>query len=165
MAKKFGEERYAEFSKKIPQRIVDRLENADQAAWYPVEDSRLLYEQMFSFFGEEHLADYIKFYVDKAIHGFIKGLVAFLKPLDLAKRTLALWRRFHSTGNPEIEIINPNQGRITLKDWDHSPIHCKVHALWFAELIRVAGGKNPKVEETHCVHRGDEFCRWDIRFI
>lgn len=164
IVEKFGGEKYADFCKILPASISDRLENADQAAWYPVEDSRLLYEKLFSFFGEEHLPDYVRFYVDKAISGFIRGLVAFLKPLDLAKRSLALWKRFHSTGKPKIEMVSPTHGKITLADWNHSPIHCKVHTLWFTELARIAGAKDIEVTETHCVHRGDEFCRWDVTF-
>jgi hypothetical protein len=160
----FGQEPYNQLSKTLPSEIAHLLEHADPAAWYPVEYTRITYEGIASYFGEDQLESFVRFYVDKAIHGFIRGLVAFLRPLDLAKRALALWRRFHSTGRPEIEVLSKTHGTITLYDWDYSRIHCKVHALWFAELIRAAGGKNVEVKETHCVHSGDGFCRWGITF-
>jgi len=158
------DERSQAFKSTLPSNIAARLEDADPAEWFPVEDSKVLYEKILAYFGEESLEVFIEFYVSRAIHGFIKGLVAFISPLGLAKRALSLWRRFHSTGRPEIEIKDKNHGSITLYDWDYSSIHCKVHALWFAELIRVAGGKDIKVTETHCVHRGDSHCRWEIKF-
>ncbi len=160
----FDGDTYQRFAKNLPSPIVDLLENADPAGWYPVEYSKIIYEKIVSFFGDEHLKGFVKFYVSKAISGFLKGLLVFIKPLDLAKRALALWERFHSTGRPEIEIISPTHGTITLYDWDYSPVHCKVHALWFAELVRIAGGKNPIVAHTHCVHQGDKFCRWKVSY-
>ncbi|NLI98750.1 hypothetical protein GX441_08850 [bacterium] len=161
---KFGEERYLEFSETLPREIAERLEDADQAAWYPVEDSKLLYEKMFAHFGEEHLEDYVHFYVNQAIKGFLRGLVSFLKPLDLAKRALSLWKRFHSTGRFDTAVHNPTHGTITLYDWAYSPVHCKIHGLWFRELVSMAGGKDIEVTETHCVHKGDPFCRWEVHF-
>jgi len=162
--KAYDKDRYIQFKETLNSQLTRRLENADPAGWYPVEDSRLLYEAMIAFFGGDCLADFVRFYVSRSIHGFITGLVVFIPPLGLAKRALSLWKRFHSTGKPETQIISKTHGIITLYDWDYSPIYCRVHGLWFAELIRVAGGKNPVVEETHCVHRGDSFCRWEIRF-
>jgi hypothetical protein len=163
--KEFGKERYEEFSKTLPEELAHRLENADPAGWYPVQDSRLLYEKMFDFFGTQHLESYVQYYANQALKGFLRGLVAFMNPLGLARRSAALWGRFHSTGRIEVELLSRNHGTITLHDWNHSPIHCHIHRLWYAELARIAGGKNVRVEETHCVHRGDEFCRWDIQFI
>ncbi|MBD3285432.1 hypothetical protein GF359_03325 [candidate division WOR-3 bacterium] len=160
----YDKDRYQRFKETLHPQLAERLENADPAEWYPVEDSRVMYERIVASFGKDSLVSFIRFYVSRAIHGFIRGLVSFIPPLGLAKRALALWNRFHSTGRPEIEMIDKNHGIITLFDWDYSPIHCKVHALWFAELIRTAGGKNPVVEHTHCVHRGDEFCRWEVGF-
>ncbi|MBN2378939.1 hypothetical protein JXM67_03965 [candidate division WOR-3 bacterium] len=164
VAKTYDKDRYNQFKETLHPQLSERLENADPAGWYPVEDSRIIYENMAECFGDGGLTDFVHFYVSRSIHGFIRGLVAFISPLGLAKRALALWNRFHSTGRPQIEIVDKNHGTITLYDWNYSPIHCKVHALWFAELVRVAGGKNPVVEETHCVHRGDEFCRWEVSF-
>ncbi len=160
----FGQEVYKKYALTLPPRIVERFESADQAAWFPVEDSRLVYESIVSFFGDEQLENFVKFYVNLAISGFLRGLVIFLRPLDLAKRALALWKRFHTTGRPEIEIVSKNHGVITLHDWNYSPIHCRVHNYWFKELVRIAGGKDINVAETHCVHSGDSFCRWEVTF-
>ena len=83
---RFGADKYREFKKSLPKSISNRLETADNAGWYPVEDSRTLYEKMFAYFGENHMEDYVKFYTNEAINGFIRGLVAFMSPLGLAKR-------------------------------------------------------------------------------
>ncbi len=161
---RFGEDKYNDFRNTLPDAICERMEDADPAKWYPAKDSQVLYEKLFAYFGENYIKDYVKFYTKQAIGGFIRGLVAFMSPLGLAKRAAALWGRFHSTGRVSVEFISKTQGKITLYDWKQSPIHCKVHTNWYAELIRMAGGKNINVEECYCVHKGDDFCRWEVSF-
>jgi hypothetical protein len=164
IVERFGVDKYREFKKTLPKRLSNRLETADNAGWYPVEDSRLLYEKMFDYLGQNHLEDYVKFYTNEAINGFIRGLVAFMSPLGLAKRAAALWGRFHSTGKVEVKFISKTHGLITLHNWNYSPIHCEIHRLWYAELARIAGARNVLVTEIQCVHRGDSHCCWEVKF-
>ncbi|MBD3286844.1 hypothetical protein GF359_09445 [candidate division WOR-3 bacterium] len=148
--------------------IATPLDGADPDRWYPTAYSARLYEALYDLVGkdEEKIRDFARFYLYERTKGFMRVLMTFASPMQLALRVGRMWQRFHDTGRAQVEIIDADKSetraKLTILDWWASPANCLVNTFFYEEMVRIAGGKHVYCEETHCVHRGDDFCRWEI---
>ncbi|NLI98749.1 hypothetical protein GX441_08845 [bacterium] len=139
------------------------LENADRAAWYPVKDSFAIHERLYEILGEEAHKEVVRTSIRKSISGFLKGLASFASPITLARRASAFWSRMYSSGRMETEKVSSGEFNVTVYDWKEVEFGCYVVGLWLEEMIKLTGVKKYKLEKTCCVHKGAEFCRWNIK--
>lgn len=87
---------------------------------------------------------------------FLKNLVSLE---TLFKQAPAYWEKHYDFGELISEEINKKEKylRVITKGGDFHPVLCKFHAGYFKGLLKlVVNSKNINIEETKCVHRGDE---------
>ena len=90
----------------------------------------------------------------------LRILVRFLVSLDVAaKKTSAMWQRYYTVGNLRTEEVDAEKRYVILRleDFNLHPLHCELQKGYFSTILQVIV-KNPiTCEETKCVHRGDEY--------
>lgn len=73
------------------------------------------------------------------------------------------WRKVCTCGRAEaIKLVQTPDGKkghftVRLYDFDFHPLHCKGQLGSFLQLAKLLGGKNAKIEEKKCMHRGDPY--------
>jgi len=162
---KYGNQRFEEFLDSIPAVFSARIRQARPNEWFPAKDAYSLLELVRAHFGKDAFRDLILYLFNQSVSGFMKGLASFMTPATLSKRASSIWQRIHSHGRLEAKVIDKNHIQSTLYDWNVNKISCEIFAIWNRELLKLSGAKNVKIKEINCVHKGDEFCRWDIQFI
>lgn len=140
------------------------LDEAGENEWYPTAYSARLYEALFELIGRDQhmLAGFSKYYVWQRMKWLQRAFAAFMHPYKLAMRSGNMWAHFHDQGYVKVEIVDEKHARLSIHDWWASPVNCLVNTYFFTELVSFARAKDVKCKELDCVHRGDEFCRWDI---
>ena len=63
------------------------------------------------------------------------------------------------------ETVSPNHTVVTLVG-RHWPFYLCAYGVqgWFAAAVELSGGIGASAKHTTCVHRGDDECRWDVRW-
>lgn len=165
---RLGKEAFEGLREAVGPELARLLPGADPDKWYPTEYSARIYDALFKLVDEDadKIADFARFYLYEQTKGFMRVLMTFASPLQLALRVGKMWRRFHDQGRAQVELVEADKtkthARFTILDWWASPVNCLVNTFFYEEMVRVAGGKHVSCEEINCVHRGDEFCRWEI---
>ena len=165
---KLGKSALRRLAELVGPEIATPLDGADPDKWYPTEYSARLYEALYELVGgdEEKIHDFARFYLYERTKGFMRVLMTFVSPMQLAFRVGKMWRRFHDEGKATVELVEADSkkttAKLTILDWRASAVNCLVNTYFYQEMVRIAGGKHVHCEETHCVHRGDDFCRWEI---
>ncbi|MEI6597058.1 MAG: hypothetical protein WCL13_02500, partial [bacterium] len=85
----------------------------------------------------------------------------------LAKKAPEIWKKYYTAGELVIKEVNEEKKYIILdvKDFNYHPIHCLHLNGYFSNMVKVASGsKAVNCQETKCVHRGDEFHEFLIKW-
>ena len=85
---------------------------------------------------------------------FMGVIIDIKKILDYSPE---LWKKHYSGGTLAFEEFRPGYARLTLRDFDVDPLLCKYLEGYFLGVLKLAKVKNPKVKETKCTFRGDEY--------
>lgn len=96
----------------------------------------------------------------------LKILSVFSSVDALVTRGFGAWGRFlwsrHCDGG-DVFLLDHAPGTATmgLRNFpDIDPIHCQLTVEYLSEMALAVGAKNVRVEQTRCVHRGDEVCEF-----
>ena len=75
-------------------------------------------------------------------------------------RASILWKSFHDTGEPIVELEpDRNQAIFRIADYElPHPESCRNLVGWVRRMIELSGGKNARVTERKCICRGDDCC-------
>ena len=103
-------------------------------------------------------------------HSFMTRLISrfFSSMENFAKQVPEYWRKHWNVGSLECVELDKNgkQAILRLSNFEVDPILCKYISGYLLGAFEMLGGiKDVKVEETRCVHRGDDchelIIRWD----
>lgn len=94
---------------------------------------------------------------------FMKYFFSLKKTAGVVPR---MWRIFYSTG--EIDVVELNEEKryiiLRIKDFFLSSIHCRYLCGYLASILRLIVGKEVTCEETKCLHRGDEYHEYLLKW-
>lgn len=173
----YGFERFEDFLETLPPPLKERITKleknkfhpSDTKEWYPAHEVYPLYEQVADYLksemNEKQIIDELVNYMFKqSVSGFMKGLLSFLTPAALIRRSSTFWRRVHSSGEVTIKEKGKNLLSISLYDWKTHRISCMIFENWTRRLIELTGRTVVQMTKTHCCLEGDEACTWDVEF-
>jgi hypothetical protein len=173
----YDKERLDVFTSDLPpglKRQVKSLEEgkyspADMKEWYPCEEVYPLYEHLVDYLSnemnEKQVVDaVVGFMFRQSVTGFMKGLMSFLTPAALIRRSSTFWRRVHSSGEVTIRERDKTSLEITLSDWKAHRISCEIFESWTRRLLTLIGRTVTGMTKTRCVLQGDDACSWEVTF-
>lgn len=84
----------------------------------------------------------------------------------IAKEAPKIWERVYTIGNLKISELNKKEKylKIKLTDFPLTPILCRAHEGWFAELIHVVINKPVSCREIKCTFKGDEYHEFKVEW-
>lgn len=94
----------------------------------------------------------------------MKGLMSFLTPAALIKRSSTFWKRVHSSGEVTIKERDKTSLEITLSDWKTHRISCEIFESWTKRLFNLTGKTVTGMIKTRCALKGDNACSWEVTF-
>jgi hypothetical protein len=98
------------------------------------------------------------------LQGTYKATVAPGDPLHTLSLLPTMWPLHHNTGSLSMETVSKEHVRFVLTGFGYpNRPHCVSMCGWFEGTVTEAGGQAQAVE-TDCRARGDEACRYDVRW-
>ncbi len=173
----YGPQRTKDFTKSLSpwlkKRITtledNKIHPSEMNDWYPCEEVYPIYEHLVEYLEpemvEKEVIDaVVDFMFKQSISGFMKGLLSFLTPATLIRRSSTFWRRVHSSGEVAIKERDKKNLEITLFDWKAHRISCEIFESWTRRLFTLTGRTVMSMTKTRCALRGDEACSWEVTF-
>ncbi len=97
---------------------------------------------------------------------FIKSIIQYLASIDVVFQNMnTYWRKHHDFGELEPTEINKEEKYLIIrkKGFYTHPLMCLYHAGYFKGVSEfVLRSKDINIEETKCMHRGDEYDEYKI---
>lgn len=93
------------------------------------------------------------------------GILRKPTPRDFLTQRVSLFRLFYHSG--EMELVEQEEGRAVLRLVSFEggdPLFCRRLTGGHRRALELAGGREPSVRHVRCVHEGDAFCEWDLRW-
>ncbi len=87
---------------------------------------------------------------------FMKYFVSLKR---VSKESSQMWRRYFTVGNIEVTELDEKRRRIIfkVKNFQFHPLHCQILKGSISVIIQMVIGCNVTPEEMKCIHRGDEY--------
>ena len=87
---------------------------------------------------------------------FLKYFVSFER---IAREAPKVWRKYSTVGNLKVVEYDKEKryGILRVENYRLIPIQCHLFIGYFSNVIQMIIGKEATCEETKCVHRGDEY--------
>ena len=94
---------------------------------------------------------------------FMKYFVSLEKA---AKEVSKMWRQTFTVGDLKVGELNKEKryGRLRLENYRLIPIQCQILQGYFPSVLQMIVGSDVSCQETKCVHRGDEYCEFFLKW-
>jgi hypothetical protein len=93
------------------------------------------------------------------------GLLRKASPAEFVSQSVSLFRLYYSPGDMELVEAEPGRAVLRLVGFDSlSPLFCRRQTGGLACATELAGGKEARVRHVRCVHEGDAYCEWEMRW-
>ncbi len=171
----YDKDRFDDFTKNLPPGLKKQIVSLEEGKynpsemkeWYPCEEVYPLYEYLVDYLNKEMnekqvIDAVVGFMFKQSITGFMKGLMSFLTPATLIRRSSTFWRRVHSSGEVTIKERSKTSLEITLSDWKVHRISCEIFESWTKRLLTLTGRTVSAMTKTRCALEGDEACSWEV---
>lgn len=139
------------------------------ADWYPVHLMKEVYQAVDDEFTSDDPDSLIKmgrFVAEASIKGFLRYLARLLTVEQLIKRVGRFWKHYHKGGSIEAEEYKDEQGRkkgvVRIYGYPGGEAGCKAIQGYIEAILAIAGARELRVEKKTCIHKGDDYCSWDI---
>ncbi|MFA6353644.1 MAG: hypothetical protein WCW93_01795 [Candidatus Paceibacterota bacterium] len=87
---------------------------------------------------------------------------------SLAQKAPEMWRKYYTIGDLVVEEINEEKKYIIvdIKNFNFHPIHCLHLSGYFSNIVKLASDTKTIIDcqEIKCVHRGDEYHQFLIKW-
>ncbi|MBD3208735.1 MAG: hypothetical protein GF370_04780 [Candidatus Nealsonbacteria bacterium] len=97
----------------------------------------------------------------------IRVFVKYLGSLEMiVKGASSIWQRYYSQGDFEVTEVNEEKCFVVvrIKDFALHPLYCKGLEGYFEAMVKLVVKKDTQCEETKCIHRGDKFHEFLIKW-
>jgi hypothetical protein len=99
------------------------------------------------------------------IKGVYKIFFKIGSPEFIIGRAARVFASYYDTGRIEVVETAPGRAVLDLVGFEGAPQFCQRILGWMERTVQMAGAKNLRSDHPHCVHRGDQACRfaglWD----
>lgn len=93
------------------------------------------------------------------------GILRKPSPHDFLTQSVSLFRLFYHPGNMEVAAEEPGEAILRLVGFDPiTPIFCRRQSGGLRRAVEMAGGASAEVHHVRCIHEGDAFCEWGLRW-
>jgi len=84
----------------------------------------------------------------------------------VAKEAPSIWKKYYTIGELKVKELNEKERYIILdvENFFIHPLHCFHLKGFFSSVVQMVTKTNPSCEETKCVHRGDSFHEFVIKW-
>ena len=166
-----------EFGEEAWQRVLDSLEEADRellggpvltSIWYPFDVNAHLDEAIVKVLGGGRKEIFERIGARSARENLSGPHKAFLTPGDPARfmgSSGRIYDFYYDTGHREYEATGPASGIMTTSEADtFSETDCLTVIGWYRKALEMCGATTVEIEEEACRARGDEVCRYVLRW-
>jgi len=134
--------------------------NTEPWGFYPIylEIIELLVIKKLFNFGDEKFEEIGTF--GSKVSFIVKMFLKYFGSVKLmADRAPKMWRKYYTIGDLKIKELDEEKKYIivTIEDFHLHPIHCLHMKGYFSNLVRTVVGKEITCQETKCVHKGDKY--------
>ncbi len=93
------------------------------------------------------------------------GIVGKPSPLEFLTQRISLFRLFYRSGSMEVVRHDPGEALLRLVDFGPAdPLFCQRQTGGLRRALALARGGEPRVRHVRCIHEGDAFCEWALRW-
>jgi uncharacterized protein (TIGR02265 family) len=166
-----------EFGEDAWQNLLSALPAADRelldgfiltATWYPFELNERLDAAIVERLGGGDKAIFEKIGAWSAKKNLAGPHKTFLTPGDPSRfmeMTDRIYSFYYDTGRREFEATGPGSGVMTTHGAEtFSETDCLTVIGWYRQALRMCGASEVAIDEVACRARGDEFCRYQLRW-
>ncbi len=151
---------------RLPAEDVRTIITADKNEWYPLGIIKRLRAEVAKKFNPDDprqaAFDIGLFTSTYEQSSFLKSIVRRLPIRLILNRAASLWRKFYRPGDMTLVEAKEGKAVLELRGFPpEDPLLCPQFTAWFFNAGQNKGLKNFKVEETKCIHKGDDCCRWE----
>ncbi|MBD3208582.1 MAG: hypothetical protein GF370_03960 [Candidatus Nealsonbacteria bacterium] len=139
----------------------------DRMKFYPVglEVATLLAMERIFELGDEDFREMGA--IEAKLTTLMRFFMRYFVSLDrVAKEAPGMWRKVYTVGELKVTEINEEENymKVRLEDFPFTPILCRAHEGWFAELIHVVLNKDVSCQEIKCNFKGDDYHEFIVRW-
>ena len=93
------------------------------------------------------------------------GIVGKTSPLEFLTQRISLFRLYYRCGRMEVVRHRDGEAVLRLVEFGPSdPLFCARQTGGLQQALALAHGGEPRVRHVRCVHEGDAFCEWRLRW-
>ena len=93
------------------------------------------------------------------------GLLRKSSPLEFVTQSVSLFRLYYSPGDIVPVEVEPGRVVARLIGFDAlGPLFCRRQTGGLRRAVELAGGNAVRVTHVRCVHEGDAYCEWELRW-
>jgi len=163
-----GPEGTARVLDRLSPETVQRLEGAEPADEVPLEDVFTLWRSADQELGpadEGWMERAGAFSIESATRQHYGGIVGKPSPVEFLTQRVSLFRLFYRSGEMEVVWHEEGSALLRLVDFGTSdPLFCQRQTGGLRRALELARGGEPQVRHVRCVHDGDAFCEWALRW-
>ncbi len=84
----------------------------------------------------------------------------------VAKESSSMWRKYYTVGELEVAEMDEQKGQavIRVKDFKLHPILCQVLMGYYMSILKMILNKEVTAKETKCVHQGDDYHEFVLKW-
>ncbi len=141
--------------------------NLKEIGFYPMKVEAMTFLVMKKLFGFDR-EEFVKMgEFNSKVSLIVRLFMKYFVSLELiAREAPRFWRKYYSVGDLKVVEINKKERYIIIRveNFRHHPLHCATVEGYIISLIKMVLGKEVSSEETKCVHRGDEYHEFVVRW-
>ena len=146
----------------------DELRHLLASRWYPFELGSRLDEAIARIAGQSRQEIFRKLgraSADANLRGPHRAFLRPNDPLAFLENTEVLYPFYYETGRRTFEAKGPGEGVLTTQGAEvYSAADCLTVCGWYERALALCGATDVHVEETQCRARGDQVCRYHLRW-
>jgi uncharacterized protein (TIGR02265 family) len=163
-----GDGALARVMARLSQADRDALEHVLAGSWYPFALGSRLDEAIWRVAGRargELFRALGRASADAHLSGVHRAFLRPSDPMGFLERAELLYPFYYERGRRTFEAVGPCEGVLTTYDAPaFSAADCQTNCGWHQRALELCGARNVVVEDEACRSRGDEACRYRLRW-
>jgi hypothetical protein len=103
--------------------------------------------------------------IDSLGQQLYSGLLHKASPAEFLTQSVSLFRLYYRPGDIVPVEVEPGRAVLRLIGFDAiGPLFCRRQTGGLIRASELAGGRDVRVKHVRCVHEGDLYCEWELRW-